>query len=205
MDSACCSSCSGWRALAGMRLCGPLADCHGPRIVMVCAVPLLGLALTGSALANDAVSLAVAVVPFGFVNGALDVSMNAHAVAVQRRYRRAIMAALSPWVPLAVIGWAGYGIGLSGCVPQIFTIAGNANPATSGANLSLVAGTGYFGLLAGPATIGALARFVPLSLALLLPIGCCAVAVVLASGIRKAGRPIVGADSTISTTPSTTP
>jgi MFS family permease len=82
-------------------------------------------------------------------------------------------AALAPWLPMALLGWAAFGIGLAGGVPQVFTAAGNVAPAAAGVNISWVAGTGYAGLLTGPAVIGAATRVVPLNVALLLPVICC--------------------------------
>jgi MFS family permease len=84
--------------------------------------------------------------------------------------------ALSPWIPLAVIGWTAFGIGLSGCIPQLFSAAGHADRNAAGANVARVAGIGYLGMLAGPAVIGPLTHFIPLNLALFLPVAFCAVA-----------------------------
>ncbi|GAA3876545.1 MFS transporter [Streptomyces lannensis] len=64
------------------------------------------------------------------------------------------IVAVSPWIWAAFAGWALFGLGLSGCVPQLFSAAGHADPAAAGANVSRVAGLGYLGMLAGPATIG---------------------------------------------------
>jgi MFS family permease len=60
------------------------------------------------------------------------------------------VAALSPWIPLALLGWTVFGAGLSGCVPQLFSAAGHTDQSTAGANVSRVAGLGYLGMLAGP-------------------------------------------------------
>ncbi|WP_407914505.1 MFS transporter [Kitasatospora sp. NE20-6] len=97
-------------------------------------------------------------------------------------------AALSTGVPLALAGWAVFGIGLSGCIPQLFSAAGHLDPDAAGSNVSRVAGLGYLGMLAGPAVIGPLTRLVPLNLALLLPVACCAAAVCTA-GILASPRP----------------
>lgn len=92
------------------------------------------------------------------------------------------LAALAPNAPVALAGWAVLGAGLSGCVPQLFSAAGHADPDAAGANVSRVAGLGYLGMLAGPAAIGPLTHLVPLNLALLLPVALCLV-VSGASGI----------------------
>jgi MFS family permease len=322
-------------AFAGMRMVGPLTDHLGARIVVPAAAALCSSALVLPGLAAQTWTLAAALAAFGVGNGALDVSMNAHAVQVERAYRRPIMAtfhaaysvggvlaalagartlslgwspaatlgvstlagltvtalaaapllpsdapiapstapagrrptaapmriralatlallimlsegvandwsvlhlrtvlhatpataalaygafatamtlgrlgtdrtaarigpaavlrygaalaalgitaaALSTWIPLALAGWAVYGAGLSGCVPQLFSAAGHADPDAAGANVSRVASLGYLGMLAGPAAIGALVRYMPLNLALFLPVACCAAAAVAA-------------------------
>jgi len=61
------------------------------------------------------------------------------------------VVALSPWIWMALAGWALFGLGLSGCVPQLFSAAGHADPAAAGTNVSRVAGLGYLGMLTGPA------------------------------------------------------
>ncbi len=98
------------------------------------------------------------------------------------------VASLSPWVPLALFGWTVFGIGLSGCIPQFFTAAGNVDPESSGANVSKVAGLGYVGMLAGPAIIGPLTHLVPLNLTFFLPVAFCVAAAVSAGILRPAHR-----------------
>ncbi|RDI31953.1 fucose permease [Lentzea flaviverrucosa] len=93
-------------------------------------------------------------------------------------------AALSPWIWLALVGWAIAGIGLSGTVPQLFSAAGHAEPGAAGVNVSRVAGLGYLGVLAGPAVIGWLTHFVPLNIAFLLPVALCLVAALSAGVLR---------------------
>ncbi|MGW6442431.1 MFS transporter [Lentzea sp. NPDC055074] len=93
-------------------------------------------------------------------------------------------AALSPWIWLALVGWAIAGIGLSGTVPQLFSAAGHAEPGAAGANVSRVAGLGYLGVLAGPAVIGWLTHVVPLNIAFLLPVALCLVAALSAGVLR---------------------
>ncbi|MFF5979720.1 MFS transporter [Streptomyces olindensis] len=78
------------------------------------------------------------------------------------------VVALAPWVWVAFTGWALFGLGLSGCVPQLFSAAGHADPSAAGANVSRVAGLGYVGMLAGPAVVGWLTRFVALNHAFVL-------------------------------------
>jgi MFS family permease len=90
-----------------------------------------------------------------------------------------------PWVPVALIGWALFGLGLSGGVPQLFTAAGNLDPRASGALMAKVVGLGYVGLLAGPALIGALTHFMPLNLAFILPVVLCVLTVTSASVMKR--------------------
>jgi MFS family permease len=93
-------------------------------------------------------------------------------------------AAATHAVPIALAGWSLFGLGLSGCIPQLFSAAGHADQAAAGANVSRVAGLGYLGMLAGPAVIGPLTRFVPLNVALFLPVAFCAVASVAAGALK---------------------
>ncbi|QRP43554.1 MFS transporter [Amycolatopsis sp. FDAARGOS 1241] len=98
-------------------------------------------------------------------------------------------AALVPWVPLALAGWALFGLGLSGGVPQLFTAAGNLDTRASGALMARVVGLGYVGLLAGPALIGGLTHWMPLNVAFAVPFALCVAAVAAAPVIgRKRSR-----------------
>ncbi|MDX3076816.1 MFS transporter [Streptomyces sp. MI02-7b] len=100
-------------------------------------------------------------------------------------------AALSPSIPLALLGWTVFGAGLSGCVPQLFSAAGHADQDASATNVSRVAGLGYLGMLAGPAVIGPLTHLVPLNVTLLLPVAFCVTAACAAGVLRP--RPAVAA------------
>jgi MFS family permease len=86
------------------------------------------------------------------------------------------LAALSPVVPLALLGWAVFGAGLSGCIPQLFSAAGHSDPDNAGANVSRVASLGYLGMLAGPAVIGPMTHLMPLNIAFFLPVALCVTA-----------------------------
>ena len=100
---------------------------------------------------------------------------------------------MSPWIPLTLVGWAVYGIGLSGCIPQLFSAAGHADRDAAGVNVARVSGLGYLGMLAGPAIIGPLTRFVPLNDAFFLPVALCAIAGFTAHIVRPAARPAITA------------
>ncbi|MER6472680.1 MFS transporter [Streptomyces collinus] len=99
------------------------------------------------------------------------------------------LVALGPWTWAAFVGWALFGLGLSGCVPQLFSAAGHADPAAAGANVSRVAGLGYVGMLAGPAVIGWLTHLVPLDHAFVLLTLLCAATAVGARVLRTESGP----------------
>ncbi|MGG7463135.1 MFS transporter [Plantibacter sp. YIM 135347] len=102
-----------------------------------------------------------------------------------------LLVVVSPVFPLTLVGWALFGVGMSGVVPQIFTAAGNLDAATSGVTLSRVVGAGYIGILAGPAVIGFLGGVIGLTLAFILPIVFCVLGVFLApivSSSKSKGR-----------------
>ncbi len=110
------------------------------------------------------------------------------------RYGSAIAAAgilttsLTSSTPVALFGWTLFGLGLSGCVPQLFSAAGHADRDNAGANVSRVAGLGYLGILAGPAVIGPMTHLMPLNYTFLLIAGFCVVAVV-AAGLLSPATP----------------
>jgi MFS family permease len=73
--------------------------------------------------------------------------------------------ALVPTTAAALAGWTLFGLGLSLTVPCLISAAGAGGPQA----VATVSVTGYLGLLAGPALIGALASITSLPTALLLP------------------------------------
>lgn len=89
-------------------------------------------------------------------------------------------AALAPQPWIAISAWGVFGIGLAGCIPQFFSAAGRIDPANAGLYMARVTSAGYLGLLAGPAIIGILTRWVPLTTAFAVPIAGCVLAGVLA-------------------------
>ena len=94
------------------------------------------------------------------------------------------IVALAPWIWAAFGGWALFGLGLSGCVPQLFSAAGHADPAAAGTNVSRVAGLGYVGMLAGPAVIGWMTHVMALNHAFLLLTAMCVTAATTAGVLR---------------------
>ena len=99
-------------------------------------------------------------------------------------------AAAAPWVPLSLVGWAVFGLGLSGGVPQLFTAAGNLDTRASGALMARVVGLGYVGLLAGPALIGGLTRWMPLNVTFAVPVVLCVLAAVFAGVLSPKPEPV---------------
>jgi MFS family permease len=82
---------------------------------------------------------------------------------------------VAPNLPVALVGWTLFGLGLAGGLPQVFSAAGNLGGARSGRTLSRVVGVGYVAILGGPALIGWMVQLVSWAGALLLPL--CAVLV----------------------------
>ncbi|MFD9697878.1 MFS transporter [Lentzea sp. NPDC059081] len=83
----------GLGAFLGMRVGGKVTDRLGVKLV----VPLAGVVCSVTAflpgIAFDQWTLGAALLIFGFGNGLIDVSMNAHAVVVERHYNRPVMSA----------------------------------------------------------------------------------------------------------------
>jgi fucose permease len=79
-------------------------------------------------------------------------------------------AALLIGHPVAgILGFACVGAGMSGIAPQVFSAAGNVDPARAGRALSFVVSLGYMGFLLGPILIGAASTVVGLPGALAIP------------------------------------
>lgn len=121
-------------AIVGMRLAGPAADRFGSRTLVALAASAVSVTVLGPALATGPVSLAIALICFGFGNGALDVSMNTQAVHVERAYRRPIMSAFHAMFSGG--GFAGSLVGAAtlraGWSPQVtLTCAGIAGLVTT--------------------------------------------------------------------------
>ncbi|GGT02058.1 MFS transporter [Planobispora rosea] len=72
-------------------------------------------------------------------------------------------------VPVAVVGFGLFGLGLATIVPQVFSAAGNHDPARAGQAIAQVATVGYAGLVAGPAIIGGVSELAGLPAALAIP------------------------------------
>jgi fucose permease len=94
-------------ALLAMPLAGAAAHRHGSRTATAVTAPSFGLSLSGLALAPDLVGLGFALFVVGVASGALDVSMNAQGVAVEKRYWAPIMSSLHGMFSLGAMAGAG--------------------------------------------------------------------------------------------------
>lgn len=104
------------------------------------------------------------------------------------------LAICAPGPMLSLVGWAIFGAGLAGLIPQIFTAAGNLTDGTGGRSISVVVGIGYLGLLAGPAVVGFISSRTSLDVGLLAAIAALMPAVCLAGvvGSRDGSSSAVG-------------
>ncbi|MFB9890890.1 MFS transporter [Planobispora takensis] len=91
-------------------------------------------------------------------------------------------------VPVAIAGFALFGLGLATIVPQVFSAAGNHDPARAGQAIAQVATVGYSGLVAGPAIIGAVSELAGLPGALAIPAALAAF-MGLSAGALRPRRP----------------
>jgi MFS family permease len=133
------------------------------------------MAMTAGRFATDRVAAAVgpvAIVRYGAALAAIGLTV----------------ASFSPWLPLSLVGWALFGLGLSGGIPQLFTAAGNLDPRASGTLMARVVGLGYVGMLAGPALVGGLTHWMPLNVAFALPVVLCVLASVFAGVMAPHGE-----------------
>jgi MFS family permease len=113
-------------ALVAMPATGGLITRHGSRTLTAATVVLLGLALPPIAFAGGFAWLCLAFLLYGAATGALDVSMNAQGIAVERTYRRPIMSSLHGMFSIGAMAGAGatgfvasQGVGM---VPQLLAI-----------------------------------------------------------------------------------
>ena len=78
--------------LVALPAAGWTVERRGSRIIVVWTIPLYAAVLPALAVAPDPFALAAALFAFGASAGALDVAMNAHSLAVERRYERPILS-----------------------------------------------------------------------------------------------------------------
>ncbi|RZM29491.1 MAG: MFS transporter [Pedobacter sp.] len=76
-----------------------------------------------------------------------------------------------PYLITATIGFMLVGVGVSGIVPMVYTIAGNSKTVSPGMALATVSGVSYFGFLLGPPLIGYISALASLQYSYAI-IGC---------------------------------
>ncbi|HEX6676332.1 MAG TPA: MFS transporter, partial [Actinomycetes bacterium] len=96
-------------AVAGLQLGGVLVPRAGGRTAMRLAVPTYAMTLLGPALAPSLPALCAGLFAMAFANSVVDVAMNAHGIAVERRYGRPILSSLHAMLTLG--GMAGGALG----------------------------------------------------------------------------------------------
>ncbi|MEO3814629.1 MFS transporter [Sphaerisporangium sp. B11E5] len=128
---------------AGSVLAGEVAKRYGSRVVLRAAQPVACLAVVLAGLAPGVPMLVVANVLFGIGLGSVDAGMNMQAVAVERRYGRAVLTGFHAlWSAAAVGGavWASVAGGMGLSLGVTFAIA-----MAAGVVISVVAAGGLFG------------------------------------------------------------
>jgi predicted MFS family arabinose efflux permease len=93
------------------------------------------------------------------------------------------LAVPSPWI--ALLGFAGVGLGLSNVVPVLFSAASQAPGVSPAHGIAAVSGVGYLGMMAGPPLIGLIAEQSSLSAGLVVVV---VFAVFMALSARRAMR-----------------
>ncbi|HEV2376147.1 MAG TPA: MFS transporter [Streptosporangiaceae bacterium] len=83
-----------------------------------------------------------------------------------------------------IAGFGALGLGLSCIIPQLFTTAGNWDPARAGHLVARVSSLSYLGLLVGPVAIGPLADITGLPVALSLPVALAVLVALSAGAVR---------------------
>jgi len=97
----------GGGAFAAMQSLGWVIDHYGSRWPTILGGIGLAASMVGPALANNFISLAVAVFLLGIGLGSLDISMNAHAVLLEKEYGRPIFSAFHAlWSAGGIVGGA---------------------------------------------------------------------------------------------------
>lgn len=89
-----------------------------------------------------------------------------------------------------VMGFACLGAGMSCIAPQVYSAAGQRDPARAGAALSLVVSLGYVGFLIGPLVIGGVSTFAGLPVALGVPALLILFVVLGGSALRPPGHAV---------------
>jgi MFS family permease len=104
----------------------------------------------------------------------------------------AVGLAVALLIPEPMAGVAGFGClgaGLACIAPQVFSVAGNRDPARAGQAIARVAAMGYAGFLAGPVLIGAIAQWSSLRVALVIPVLLTLLVAAMAITLRPGAKP----------------
>jgi predicted MFS family arabinose efflux permease len=88
-----------------------------------------------------------------------------------------------------ITGFGCLGAGLACIAPQVFSAAGNRDPARAGRAIARVASIGYLGFLTGPLLIGAVAELTGLAWALAIPVLLALFVSLAASALRPRPSP----------------
>jgi MFS family permease len=168
----------------GTTLGGWIVERYRSQFVTGIALICLGVATMLAVVSANRLALVLSLVPFGFCNGLIDVSMNSQAAAFEQRTKRWATGSLrcrhrsrrggiGACLPggnylVSVAGFGLVGVGLANCVPLIFSAAARQSDAGLGRAIAAVASAGYFGFFAGPPLIGSIAELIGLQKALLL-------------------------------------
>lgn len=132
-------------AVVSLPLAGWVVSKRGSRTTVARALPVYALLLPALALAPNALLLALALFGFGLGAGALDVAMNAHGLAVERRYERPILSSFHA-------AWSAGGLAGAGGGSLVAAAAIDPGPHFGGAALLLgVVGLAMSRLLLPPA------------------------------------------------------
>ena len=108
-----CLLCMAAGSLVSMPLTGHIVDSRPSASVTRAATLIFCLMLPLPLLATSPYELGAILFVFGASNGAMDVAMNAHGVAVERQLRKPILSSLHGGWSLG--GFAGAGLGRSHC------------------------------------------------------------------------------------------
>ncbi|UEM23275.1 MFS transporter [Skermanella mucosa] len=123
-------------SLVSMPIAGWLIARHGSRVVTLTAAILYCLATPPLLLASSLPALIMALILFGAFNGAMDVAMNAHGVAVERAIGRPVMSSLHALFSIGGLVGAGSAVVL---LPIGMTPAAHVTAAATGGLLLVLA------------------------------------------------------------------
>lgn len=148
---------------------------HASQSVAVLGFAAFTTAMTAGRLAADRLALRLGPVRLIRYSGLLAATGLGTALLIGR-------------LPAALAGFTLFGLGLAPIVPQIFSAAGNRDPAHAGQAIARVAAIGYTGLVVGPVVIGATATLTGLPTALAIPAALAAFTAACATALTPDGH-----------------